>query len=62
MIEWLNRGREMGYLHRVQPNKATTAQIRGSYDSKGQMVAPKTGKVLKAGKIDRGVSMAARSA
>lgn len=52
----------MGYLHRVQPNKATTAQIRGSYDSKGQMVAPKTGKVLKAGKIDRGVSMAARSA
>lgn len=44
----------MGYLHRVQPNKATTAQIEGSYNSKGQMVDPNTGKVLEAGKIDRG--------
>lgn len=44
----------MGYLHRVTPNKATTAQIEGSYNSKGQMVDPNTGKVLEAGKIDRG--------
>lgn len=44
----------MGYLHRVQPNKAITAQIEGCYNSKGQIVDPNTGKVLEAGKIDRG--------
>ena len=44
----------MGYLHRVVPNKSTTAKIEGVYNDKGQMVDPNTGVVLEPGKIDRG--------
>lgn len=44
----------MSYLHRVTPNKNTTAEIEGKYNEKGQLLDANTKEVLVQGKIDRG--------
>ena len=44
----------MSYLHRVAPNKNTSANIEAVYNEKGQMLDANTKEVLVQGQIDKG--------